>query len=114
MEKVKNVSKVITYDEIPKKYFNSYFPIKNEKQRNKNNKNKEELEKLLNYFCEKEPLFSRFEIFYKPVIIYFNMDGKIIKEQILHNEQENSLINKKLNQNEKDNNDKKSDDCLIF
>ena len=62
MKKVKNVSKVITYDELQTKYFNSFCPIKHEKQRNKNNKNKEELEEFLNYFCEKEPLFTRIEI----------------------------------------------------
>jgi GTPase Era involved in 16S rRNA processing len=66
MEKVKNVSDVISYDELQTTYFNSYWPLKEEKkkiQQDTNNKNKEELEVFLNYLYEKQPLFSKIEIF---------------------------------------------------
>ena len=43
MEKVKEVSDVINYRDLNIKYFNSYSPIKNDKQK-KNLKFKEELE----------------------------------------------------------------------
>jgi predicted GTPase len=79
MEKVKNVSDVISYNELQTTYFNSYWPLKEEKkkiQQNTNNKNKEELEVFLNYLYEKEPLFSKIEIFISPIIRFFNSNGK--------------------------------------
>ena len=39
------------------KYYNSYYPVKNEKQEIQNNKNKEDLEILLSDFCEKDSIF---------------------------------------------------------
>ena len=97
MEKVKKVSDIISYNELQTKYFNSYCPVKNEKQKLKNNKNKEELEVFLNYLYEKPPLFSKIEIFikenypfedknkkYKCTYIrigYFNLNGIPIKEE---------------------------------
>ena len=97
MEKVKKVSDIISYNELQTKYFNSYCPVKSEKQKLKNNKNKEELEVFLNYLYEKPPLFSKIEIFikenypfedknkkYKCTYIrigYFNLNGIPIKEE---------------------------------
>ena len=100
MEKVKNVSDAISYNELQTKYFNSYWPLKEEKKKKQqdiNNKNKEELEVFLNYLSEQQPLFSKIEFFmrenypiehenkkYKTTIIvigYFDLKGKI-KEDI--------------------------------
>ena len=57
MEKVKEVSDPISYKEIKVKYYNSYSPGKNDKQRLLNEKNKEDIEKLFDDFISKEPLF---------------------------------------------------------
>lgn len=47
MDKVKKVSEVINYNNLTTKYFNSYCPVKTDKQRAKNQKNKIELEVIL-------------------------------------------------------------------
>jgi len=57
MEKVKEVSDPISYKEIKVRYYNSYSPVKNDKQRLQNGKNKEDIEKLFDDFISKEPLF---------------------------------------------------------
>ena len=57
MEKVKEVSDPISYKEIKVRYYNSYSPVKNDKQRLLNEKNKEDIEKLFDDFISKEPLF---------------------------------------------------------
>ena len=57
MEKVKKVSDPISYKEIKVRYYNSYSPVKNDKQRLLNEKNKEDIEKLFDDFISKEPLF---------------------------------------------------------
>ena len=62
MKKVKNVSDVIDYKELRVKYYNSYSPVKNEKQKIQNSKNKEDLEILLNDLSHKEPLFCQIEV----------------------------------------------------
>ena len=62
MDKVKNVSDVIKYNELKIKYFNSYSPTKNDNQIKKNIIVRDELEKELNLLCETEPLFSQIEI----------------------------------------------------
>ena len=56
MEIVKNVSDVIDCKEVITKYYNLYSPVKIERQRIVNNKNKEDLEISINDFCQKEPL----------------------------------------------------------
>ena len=62
MERVKNVSDIIDYKQLRIKYYNSYSPVKNDKQRIKNNKNKEDLEILLNDLGQKDPLFCQIEV----------------------------------------------------
>ena len=63
MEKVKNVSEVISYENLKKKYFNSHSDPKNNKKKIKrNNQNREELEVLLDELCKNEPLFTRVEV----------------------------------------------------
>ena len=57
MEKSKNDSDIVDYKELKIKYYNSYYPVKNEKQEIQNNKNKEDLEILLSDFCEKDSIF---------------------------------------------------------
>ena len=57
MIKVKNVSDVINYKEIKTKYFNSFWPIKKDIQRKKNESNKDELEKELEQFLMMNPLY---------------------------------------------------------
>ena len=61
MNKVKEVSDVITYENLNIKYFNSYSPVKNEKQKNQNKLVKKELEIEINKLCQKEPLFTKVE-----------------------------------------------------
>ena len=53
MEKVKDVSDVVNCNDIVTKYFNSYSPVKNIKQKTKNEKNREELEIILDEFIKK-------------------------------------------------------------
>ena len=62
MNKVKNVSDVIDYRDLRVKYYNSYSPVKNHNQEIVNNKNKEDLEILINELCQSEPLFCQIEI----------------------------------------------------
>ena len=62
MEKVKEVSDVIAYENLNIKYFNSYSPVKNEKQKYKNKLVKNELEIEINKLCLKEPLFTKVEL----------------------------------------------------
>ena len=61
MEKVKSVSDVIDYQNLTIKYFNSYSPIKTEKQKAKNKLVKNELEIEINKLCQKEPLYTKIE-----------------------------------------------------
>ena len=97
MEKVKNVSDVIDYNSLTTKYFNSYCPVKTEKQKAKNEKNKKELEIILEELSQKEPLFSKIELvtkknfaykvkgrYYKSTLIiigYFGLAKKPFKEE---------------------------------
>jgi GTPase Era involved in 16S rRNA processing len=97
MDNVKQVSDVINYNDLTTKYFNSYCPVKNDKQRARNKKNKEELEVILDQISQKEPLFSHIEIvtyknfpfeennkYYKTNLIiigYFGLTKKPIKEE---------------------------------
>ena len=59
MERVKNVSDIIDYKELNIKFYNSYCPQKNEREKIQNKKSKEDLEVLLNEFCKKEPLYRK-------------------------------------------------------
>ena len=72
MEKFKEISDCVDYKELKIKYYNSYSSIKNEKQKIQNNKNKEDLEILLNDLCQKNPLFCSVEV--------TNFKNKIIEE----------------------------------
>ena len=58
MDKAKDVSDVFDYKELRVKKFNSYSPIKNDKQKNKNIKVRDELESDLDYLSNTDPLFS--------------------------------------------------------
>ena len=62
MEKVKEVSDVISYKELKKKYFDSYSQANNNKKRKINAKNREELEILFDELIKNEPLFHQVEI----------------------------------------------------
>ena len=62
MDKVKNVSDVINYKELSIKYYNSYSPVKNERQKIQNEKNREDLEITINNICKNQPLFCQIEI----------------------------------------------------
>ena len=77
MDKVKEVSDVIDYKELRVKYFNSYSPVKNDKQKNKNIKVRDDLEIDLDYLTNTEPLFSQIEIIHvKNQIIKDEKTGK--------------------------------------
>ena len=62
MEKIKEVSEVIEYDNLIIKYFNSFTEPKNDIQKIKNNENRNDLQKTLNNLSESEPLFHQVEI----------------------------------------------------
>ena len=62
MDKVKEVSDVISYEELQKKYFDSYSQANNNKKRKINAKNREELEILFEELIKNEPLFHQVEI----------------------------------------------------
>ena len=97
MDKIKLISDVINYNDLTTKYFNSFCPVRNDKQRAKNQKNKKELEVILDQISQKEPLFSKIEMFeyknfpyeennkyYKTNLIilgYFGLTKKPIKEK---------------------------------
>lgn len=62
MEKASNVSDVISYNELKKRYFNSYSDANNEIKRKLNNKNRKELEIILDELMNSGPLFHKVEI----------------------------------------------------
>ena len=62
MNKVKDVSDVINYKDLNTKYFNSYSPVKTDKQKLKNIKVRDELEVELNKLILYPALFSKIEI----------------------------------------------------
>lgn len=62
MEKVKNVSDEINYDDLDIQYTNLYFPTKNDKQKKNNEKYLKELKASFERLCSKDPLFSSVEI----------------------------------------------------
>ena len=112
MDKVKNVSDVINYKELRIKYYNSYSQVKKDKQQIQNNKNKKDLEMLINDLCTKEALFCQIEIIHvqnkkieengKKYIVeyekigYFDLNHSPLKERI--NIIKKEPINEKLNQ----------------
>ena len=99
INKVKNISDVIDYKQIRFKYYNSYSHIKNNKQRNNNSKNKEELEIILNDISQEEPLFSEIEV----VLIkngLFEENGQkflVEYERIEYFDLNHNLLNEKIN-----------------
>ena len=62
MDKVKDVSDVINYKDLNTKYFNSYSPVKTDRQKFKNSKVRDELEVELNKLILYPALFSKIEI----------------------------------------------------
>lgn len=96
MLKVRNVSDVI--DNLKIRYFNSYSPVKNDKQRLKNIKVRDDLEDLLEELSDNEPLINQIEIMhvknYKmeengkkyltevEIIGYFDLNHESLKEDI--------------------------------
>ena len=59
MDKVKNVSDAIHYSNLKIRYYNSYSPVKNEGQREKNMIVRDDLEILLDELSKNESLFSQ-------------------------------------------------------
>ena len=59
MDKVKEVSDVISYDDLKKKYFNSYSIASNNKKQKLNERTREELEVLFDELSKSDPLFNR-------------------------------------------------------
>lgn len=100
MDKVKNVSDVIDYKGLKIRYFNSYSPEKNEKQKIKNVKVRDELEIVLDNLIQSEPLFSRVEIVHSKnykmkdektgqlylaevqIIGYFDLNNRPLRENV--------------------------------
>lgn len=78
MERVKNVSNVIPYNQLDIKYSNLYFPTKNKIQEENNKNFISELEQSLIKLYEKEPLFCKIHIAHFTNCKYKNAeDGKI-------------------------------------
>ena len=98
MKNVKDVSDVIDYCNLKIRYFNSYSPVKNEKQEKKNIKARDDLEILLNELSKSEPLFNKIEILHMEnykihengkdylaevdIIGYFDLNHEPLKETI--------------------------------
>ena len=61
MKVVKGVSDVIKYEDLKILYFNSFWPIKKEKQRKKNEEVREKLDKELSELSKTEALFCKLE-----------------------------------------------------
>ena len=97
MEKIKNVSDVINYKELRMEYYSSYSPVKTEKQKIKNEKNRDSLEKIFDEMIGKEPLFCQIEILRRSnekeiendetylvdydLILYYDLNNIPIKQQ---------------------------------
>jgi GTP-binding protein EngB required for normal cell division len=84
MNSVNQVSDVIDYNDLITQYYNSYWPIKEDKrieQTTTNNQNKKKLEVLLNDFSQKEPLFSKIEVVSQKGQI-FQSDGKYFSADV--------------------------------
>ena len=62
MDKFKNISDVIEYKDLRIRYYNSYLIEKKERQKIQNDKNKEDLELLLNDLCKLDPFFCNIEV----------------------------------------------------
>ena len=62
MEKVKDVSDVISYKDLKIRYFNSYSEANNKKKKKSNDRTREELEVIFEELSKNPPLFSRVEI----------------------------------------------------
>ena len=62
MEKVKGVSDVISYNDLKKKYFNSYSNADNNKKKKSNERTREELEAIFDELSKNPPLFCQVEI----------------------------------------------------
>ena len=77
MNKQKDVSDVIDYNEIKIKYFNCSFPVRKEYQKKKNNIIRKELVEELNKFILMKPLFFKIAIDFNKAI-YLDSEGKPI------------------------------------
>lgn len=76
MDRVKKISTPVTYKEICLKYFNSYSPAKNERQKNKNIKVRDELEAEIDKKINLPPFFTRVVFVDAKNIPYDKGDGK--------------------------------------
>ena len=62
MEKVKDVSDVISYKDLKARYFNSYSEASNNKKKKSNERTREELELIFDELSKNTPLFCQIEI----------------------------------------------------
>ena len=76
MDTCKNDSNVVDFNDINIKYFSLYFPVKNDTQKENNNKVKNEIDSLFNKFYNKSPLFSKIEIIQENNYKFTSDDGK--------------------------------------
>ena len=102
MDKVKNVSYAIDYRNLKIRYYNCFWPVKNDKQRLTNMKNRDDLEILLDELCKRESLFSKKEI--SPTELNFNAnnDNKILDNNKIKNSNSNNISLEKQNEEFKD------------
>lgn len=75
MEKVKNVSDIISYKDLRIKYFNSYSDANNNKKKKSNNRTREELEDIFDELSKNPPLFCQVEIQHKKNYKWKGEDG---------------------------------------
>ena len=90
------VSNISYYNECIMKYFNSYSPAKNIRQKERNKKNKKELEEIIHDLSKREPLYLKYNLLtnnfytYKEnnsyfkatlnIISYYGLEMRPIKE----------------------------------
>ena len=87
IKSTKNKSDIINYNDLCIKYYNSFFPVKNEIQEKNNEVVRKDLELILNEFYNKEPILSK-NLFFE---INNNIDSNILSEK----EEENNINNEK-------------------
>ena len=63
MDKVKDVSDPISFLDMKRKYYNIYSKIKNDKHKESNERNRNDIIVEISNFIQLKPMFSKLEIF---------------------------------------------------
>ena len=87
IKSTKNESDIINYSDLCIKYYNSFFPVKNENQEKNNLRVRKDLELILNVFYQKEPIISKKQ--------FLELNKNIDNNNILSEKEENNINNGK-------------------